>query len=382
MAEKNIDVAMESTCQEILRVVNESGSGGDSGSDAAARLLCAGTAGTVFTIHQTKGYAEDVVVTLTAEDLEKYDGHYYRYVSVPLEAYDINVKWLDYSYDTTIDVINLGETYPVEYWAPLATFTTSGSYTVPDNMSTLLFTACGGGGGGGGAAYGGGAGGGGGADYIFLKVFPVTPGDTLDITIGSAGSAGKGSVSGSTSTYCTDGGTGGTTVIGDLVSLVGGGGGGKTEEIEVTKFSTTVERWRGAAGAGRRDNNGGIGGIGTAGASDSATGSKGSGGAAASRTSPAKPGSAGGDASASASNAIYESRAGGGGGGGCIGEGGDGAPGLASAVTTSPASAGGYGAGGGGGGGRSSSVYGTDGAKGGNGIVYIYTGVTFEWITQ
>lgn len=105
-------------------------------------------------------------------------------------------------------------------------FTSSGTFVVPDGVHKIWVTACGGGGGGGGydnettddyyTCYGAG---GGGAACVVRRPFAVTPGQEIAITIGSGGAKGGSAANGS---------AGGSTVIGDLITLAGGkGGGGK-----------------------------------------------------------------------------------------------------------------------------------------------------------
>lgn len=104
-------------------------------------------------------------------------------------------------------------------------FSTNGTFTVPSGISTIYITGGGGGGGGGaGAASSTGAnsGGGGGAGAAINKsAFSVTPGATITITIGSAGSAGTFSGGGG-----GVGGTGTSTIVGTLVTILAGQGGG------------------------------------------------------------------------------------------------------------------------------------------------------------
>lgn len=116
------------------------------------------------------------------------------------------------------------------------TFTASGTFVCPAEVSSLVALVVGFGGGGGGAGGGGGdsgggfftSGGGGGGGSV-LSVVPVvlTPGATYDVTIGAGGSGGGGgavpSVTG------TAGGAGGDTVlslVGTPIAALRGAGGG------------------------------------------------------------------------------------------------------------------------------------------------------------
>jgi hypothetical protein len=99
-------------------------------------------------------------------------------------------------------------------------FSSSGSWTVPNNVSKILVVAVGGGGGGGGGtSSSGGEGGYSGHSSVILLT--VSPGETLTITIGAGGAGGSGT---------NTGGTGGNTVItgsvsGTLLTVNGGIGG-------------------------------------------------------------------------------------------------------------------------------------------------------------
>lgn len=100
------------------------------------------------------------------------------------------------------------------------TFTSDGTFTVPDGVTKIWVTACGGGGGGGGARRGDAAGAGGnGGSCIIREPYTVTPNSKINIVIGLGGAAGESSGSSSSQ---TSGQSGGTTVIGSLVSLPGG----------------------------------------------------------------------------------------------------------------------------------------------------------------
>ena len=81
------------------------------------------------------------------------------------------------------------------------TFTSNGTFTVPDGVTKILVTAFGAGGGGNHSGGQGGA-------RIIKKAYSVTPQTSIQITIGIGG---------------TEGNDGGATVIGNLVTLEGGG---------------------------------------------------------------------------------------------------------------------------------------------------------------
>lgn len=102
-------------------------------------------------------------------------------------------------------------------------FAASGTFTVPDSVTTLKITAVGGGGGGGGGkTYGidsptavpGGVGGGGATAMTYLT---VTPGVSYAVSIGAAGGGG---------TWPSAGGNGGSTSFGITLAYAAGGSGG------------------------------------------------------------------------------------------------------------------------------------------------------------
>lgn len=101
------------------------------------------------------------------------------------------------------------------------TFTSNGTFTVPAGVTKIWVTACGGGAGGGGAIRDNAAGAGGnGGSCIIREPYTVTPNSKINIVIGLGGAAGESSSSSSSSPK--SGQSGGTTVIGSLVSLPGG----------------------------------------------------------------------------------------------------------------------------------------------------------------
>ena len=234
------------------------------------------------------------------------------------------------------------------------TFTSNGTFAVPEGVTKIWVTAAGGGGGGG-ACYsqsGVAAGGGGGGSCVLRKPFTVTPGEQIAITIGNGGSAGTWTNNSGT-IKLTDGGTGGSTVIGSLLTLSGGTGGS-------------------SASSGGSGGNGGTGGGGGGGASNSSSSSwntpRGGSGyingqnAVYTRYDNSTKGAGnGGGGFAGGNGGKGGGNTSGGGGGGSVGDGGNGA-----IKDSKSATSGVYG--GGGGGGVSSSY--TPGA-GGKGIAII-----------
>ena len=112
---------------------------------------------------------------------------------------------------TSVTSYSLRSGCPPRLWSH--TFTTCGSFNVPDGVTELLVTGCGAGGNGGaggsglsGAHSGGGGGGGGGGAYVYRKSIPVTASQVVTVTIGASG--------------------GGTTSVGGVLSIPGGSNGG------------------------------------------------------------------------------------------------------------------------------------------------------------
>ena len=92
-------------------------------------------------------------------------------------------------------------------------FTSSGSFTVPANITRIYFEACSAGGGSGGRYYNGADykwGGGGGGGGLVKGYIDVTPGQTINVAIGNGGTNGT---SGSGGTAATDGSNGGNTIV-------------------------------------------------------------------------------------------------------------------------------------------------------------------------
>jgi len=94
------------------------------------------------------------------------------------------------------------------------TYTSSGTFKVPSCTNFICIEVWGAGGGGGncdGCASNQGGGGGGGGGGYGSGCYTVTPGSTINVTVGTGGSATS---------------TGGTTSVGSLISATGGAGGG------------------------------------------------------------------------------------------------------------------------------------------------------------
>ena len=268
-------------------------------------------------------------------------------------------------------------------------YTTAGTYTftVPSDVTSISAVVIGGGGGGAGADDGqirnetNNGGGGGGLAYGTIA---VTPGETLNITVGTGGAGGVADAAA--------GGAGGTsTIVRSATTLLSGGGGagGRYRSEGLTDAG-------GASGGTARIGGGSGGNSGTGSGNSGATGGGGAGGYSgaggaggafnASGSASTGAGGGGGGGYSGTSNSF---RAGGGGGTGILGSGSNGtggtsliggAGGAGSGGTSgSIGGAGGDGSGGqygGGGGGKSDSTAGTltIGGAGTNGAVRIIWG--------
>ena len=302
-----------------------------------AKIVCRGRLGTSFTINDQDGIYGPFTVSITEEDkyYNEADRMRYKIIPVPLGTYSINIALDGVTTTATVSVATTGKHYFFAYTlkSVLQTFTANGTFTIPDvGQFDLYLTAAGGGGGGSGGHTSngsGGAGGGGGA-CIYMQRVLKTVGDAISITLGAAGSGGARFAAGT---------AGGSTVVGDIITLAGGQGG-------AVASGGTSGAAGGAAGSG-----GGKGGNG-------ANGSSIMGQAGDDSIIPGGSGGAGG--SSSASQPYWT----GGGGGGGYGPGGKGG------VDSTAATAGGYGAGGGG------ASYGSQtGKDGGKGIAEFLKGV-------
>lgn len=240
-------------------------------------------------------------------------------------------------------------------------FTSSGTFNVPNNVSKIFVVAAGGGGGGGGGGRGtgvspnGAGGGGGGAGAMpYLIALSVTPGGTVTVTVGSGGSGGTGATA--TTADGSDGGNGGNTTVatgGNTYTFLGGTGGNGGES-----FGDSGE----AGGAGYSTALLSNGNVQIGSGSGGATFSAGSSG----QSSIYATGGSGNNVEGGGSHAG----GGGGGGGAGVGNGGSGGEGKRT-TEGNDGSAGGLTAGGGGGGG-STWGNGGDGGAGGGGFVDIY----------
>lgn len=254
------------------------------------------------------------------------------------------------------------------------TFNSSGTFIVPANVYSIDALIIAGGGGGGGGASGGGGGAGGVREVTGI---PVTPGQTLTITVGAggAGTTGTGNSGGNSAIL-----NGATT----LASAVGGGGGGPESSSGLAGGSgggAGGVAGSGGAGTAGQGNTGGTnasavrhagggGGAGAAGGAGSGTGVGGAGITTSAIYGSLVVGGGGGGAA----ERIYGSNAGGaggtGGGGQACGNGLQDANGVAATPNTG---------GGGGGGGRCGAVAApnTTGGNGGSGkIIVRHTSVT------
>lgn len=191
--------------------------------------------------------------------------------------------------------------------------TSTSTWTVPDNIDSLLNVRLFGGGGGGGGN-GGTGGGGGGGGHMVSKVLTVTPRQVYPIIIGAGGNGGSAGYNSGTA-----GGNGGATSFGTLASANGGSGGTAGRVSGNTNYAGDGgSGGTGGGGAGAKSANGtvsdGTGGSGSYG---------GSGGRGLSNSSAAGNGG-NGIAAAGGTGAGGAGSGGGGGGGGYGGKGGDG----------------------------------------------------------
>lgn len=196
-----------------------------------------------------------------------------------------------------------------ELHAQTQTYNASGTFIVPAGVTTVQVEAWGGGGGGGGAdgqnfSTRAGGGGGGGAYRKTINV-SVTPGQTINVTVGNGGDGGNGGsngTSGETSIFASatqvtaSGGGGGTAGTGSDRTGAGGAGG--------------VGTFNGGAGGTASSSNGGGGGGGAG-----TTGGGGAGGAPTAGTAGAGGGGAGGASTSSGNGSNAAGLSGGGGGG-------------------------------------------------------------------
>ena len=221
---------------------------------------------------------------------------------------------------------------PDKVHAQTDTFTVSGTWTVPANVSSAIFEAWGGGGAGGGASTTNSFGGGGGGGGYCINSASVTSGSNYTITVGQATAGGSGS-----------GAVGSESDVQDpsLVTICtgnGGNGGGANNGIGGTgglglNGDSSFSGGGGAAGSG--SSGGGGGGAGSSGNGGSASG-------ATAGTGTSANGGNGGAGCSGSANGSAGSSYGGGGGGGCrsggtVRSGGAGAQGLVT-VTYTPVS--------------------------------------------
>jgi hypothetical protein len=240
-------------------------------------------------------------------------------------------------------------------YIPPAVITASAPVTVPTNAVAVYLSACAGGsGGGGGGSYNssvtnGGAGGAGGGQgqFIFKQRYTVTPGGTINVTIGAGGTGGAAGIPGAAASG-GNGTAGGNTVVSGAISAT------------VTLAGAGIASGGGASTGGGASGNGGVG-----------TGGYPNGGAGSDGIVQLPGNTTGGGA---ASGGMGASGPFGGGGGNGRGAQGNGSPYMAGQ------NAFGYGAGGGGGGGSYANT-GTsgNGGPGGDGAPGL---VIFEWSTQ
>lgn len=325
---------------------------GDVYNAVGAKIVCRGTIGTKFTLTRTDGYYPEMKTEITENSKKISDELYAEIITVPCGNYSVEIDFDGMIMNETVNAAEIGVHYTFSYssYQILASFTSSGNFTVPDGVNKIFVDAAGGGGGGGGG-YGGssssaGGGGGGGSSEVIKRAVPVTEGQEISITIGTGGAGGL-SRGYRESGKPTNGGNGGSTLLGSLLTVPGGSGGRAASESSGGSGGTSGGGRGGSAGSNGRNgsNNGGLGGAGASAKGNFSSHGGGGGGAG---TAKGK-GGAGGDAYNSTSE---------------IGSGmEDGASGV------------GAGSGGGGGAGDSNDNRGGGGGAGKSGYLDIYKGV-------
>lgn len=198
-----------------------------------AKIVCRGYVGTQFILTHTDGYYPAKTFAIT-ENSKANKGVPFETVPVPVGIYNLKVTYEGISTDVTVNASALGATYVPTYdlTVVLAEYTSPGTYTFtkpPDLLSnTVSITACGGGAGGkeGGKADSGGGGGtggagGGAATSISKKEYSFENITSLNITVGAGGRGGYYSHYQLNSAVA-----GGSTIIGNLITLAGGAVGG------------------------------------------------------------------------------------------------------------------------------------------------------------
>lgn len=203
------------------------------------------------------------------------------------------------------------------------TFTSSGSFVVPKNVSWVLVRASGGGGGGGkGGATGTFGGAGGAGALVEDRIAIVTPGETITVTIGAGGGGGTSAA----------GNPGGDTTFGSYLTFRGGLGGAKGDlgsSINATNANLLTQTVAAHVSYSKLCNFGGpagVDGMDSQFASSAGTGSNGGGGGASWGA-----GATGGNSTPSTGGSAAANSGAGGGGGGASGgneaNGGDGGSG-------------------------------------------------------
>ncbi len=253
----------------------------------------------------------------------------------------------------------LSGTYPNPTLAPTlsTTITASTTFDIPPGATQLRVTCVGGGGGGGGGGAANGAiaqvgGAGGAAGTTSVQVVPVGTNTQLTVTVGPAGTPGKGGAAGGNNGGAVGARGGDTTVLGSGISVRGGGGGGGSGALGSSIVATSGAAYGSPVSTPSSVTAGGCGG---------------SSGAAGGQPVASSPGGGGGGGAAGSTNG-----GGGGGGGGALSGGVGGGTGSASQANGAVGVTGLVpGAGGGGGGGGSNGAGGGTGGAGAPGLVVI-----------
>lgn len=188
------------------------------------KVVCKGYMGTVFTLSRSDKYYKDIVTEITEDSISVGKGLYINVIPVPLGSWKIKIEVNGAAINTSINVVEIGKVYTFSYssFKTIAEFSVPGTYSVriPDDVNQIYLDAAGAGGGGSvvDIAKGDGKGGGGG-DAVANKIYTVTPGSTIKITVGAKG---IGTKIKENEVATIDGTDGTATVVGDLITLSGG----------------------------------------------------------------------------------------------------------------------------------------------------------------
>lgn len=190
------------------------------------KVVCKGYMGTVFTLSRSDKYYKDIVTEITVDSVSVGDDLYINVIPVPLGNWNIKIDVNGMTIYASVNVTELGKVYTFSYssYKTIAEFSSPGTYTVdiPDDVSEIYLDAAGAGGGGLTSKSDYGRGGGGGA-AVANKKYTVTPGSTIQVTVGKGGTGEYIKQTSATEiNTITEAKDGTATVVGNLVTLPGG----------------------------------------------------------------------------------------------------------------------------------------------------------------